>query len=160
MGSVEIMIENRTEFLREWISPFVAAKMKDGPEILPGIVPSYGMSETGYDIRLGDEVPLCPGKGYLGISLERVQMPLTHCAKVGGKSTLARLGIHLNVTEIDPGFFGRITLEISYLPVWGERVIEFLPAGCGIGVIQFHELRRPCRYGGKYQGDETAQRAR
>lgn len=155
------MIENNPLKLQRWISPFVRHKMCDGPRVFPGVRPSYGLSETGYDIRLGADVLLEPGRGVLGISLERLTMPVTHCAKVIGKSTLARLGVHLNVTEIDPGFIGHVTLEISYLPVVGIGVHSWwealpLPAGLGIGLLQFHELTEPRQYVGKYQdaGDQ------
>ena len=154
------MIVNCHETISAYIHPFVREKRRDGPEIAPGIVASYGASETGYDIRLGEETIIVPNRGVITVSLETITMPNYLSARLLGKSTLARLGIHLNVTEIDPGFFGRITLEISYLPVIDAPLIERLPAGCGVGVLQFHELKVPAEYSGKYQGDLNAEHAR
>lgn len=55
-----------------------------------------------------------PGNSYaLGVSLERVKMPPNVVAIALGKSTYARCGIIANITPIEPGWEGHITLEFS-----------------------------------------------
>ena len=58
---------------------------------------------------------LHPGEFVLGSTLERVRLPDDLVARLEGKSSLGRLGllIHSTAGFIDPGFSGRITLELS-----------------------------------------------
>lgn len=51
----------------------------------------------------------------LGQTHERVQLPLHLGARIEGKSSLARLGmsIHATAPTVQPGFNGRLTLEIN-----------------------------------------------
>jgi dCTP deaminase len=62
-------------------------------------------------------VILKPGEFVLGITTERVELPIGSrlAARVEGRSTLARLGLGVHVTAptIHAGFRGRITLEIT-----------------------------------------------
>lgn len=151
------MIENRPDTLAQFISPFVMktrTKVRVDGQMLDV---SHGMSEAGYDIRLAEATRLYAGCSVLGCTLERVEMPDNMTARVIGKSTWARLGIHLNVTEIDPGFIGYVTLELSYmprhtgwLPLWRKMTLS-LPGGVGIGCLQFVYVSQPVRYSGKYQ---------
>lgn len=160
------MINNDPASIDRWITPCILRKMMDGPALIfeagacPLIIPSYGMAETGYDIRLRDTVKVEPGHSVLGVALEHIKMPPSHCAHVVGKSTLARLGIHLNTTAVDPDWEGSLTLEISYLPKVGAPRLLYIPAGAGIGTIQFHELMVASHYSGKYQGTTEAEDAR
>jgi len=157
------VIENRPEILRQWITPWSDKAHGPGPM---GLSTSHGMSEPGYDIRLGHEVIIRAGYSVLGISLETVAMPETHKAEVGGKSTLARLGVSTYTTAIDPGFRGRITIEMTWAPPWpgwwrwvvGALMRPFtgppclvIPAGTGIGTLCFASLARSSKYAGKYQ---------
>ncbi|MHB8585901.1 MAG: dCTP deaminase [Thermoplasmatota archaeon] len=60
---------------------------------------------------------LHPGEFALGTTLERVAIPPDLVARVDGRSSLGRLAIVVHSTAgfIDPGFRGRITLELSNL---------------------------------------------
>ena len=102
---------------------------------------SYGLSSYGYDMRLSDhfilfhnthtcidpknfddtctqtfhsKVCIIPPNGFvLGCTLEKVNIPEDIMALCIGKSTYARCGIIVNVTPIEPGTVGHITLEFS-----------------------------------------------
>jgi dCTP deaminase len=57
---------------------------------------------------------ILPAHSYgLGVSLERVKMPKNVTGICIGKSTYARAGIIVNVTPIEAGWEGHITLEFS-----------------------------------------------
>ena len=57
---------------------------------------------------------ILPAHSYgLGVSLERVKMPRDVTGICIGKSTYARAGIIVNVTPIEAGWEGHITLEFS-----------------------------------------------
>lgn len=60
---------------------------------------------------------LHPGEFALGTTHERVQIPADLVARVDGRSSLGRLAVVVHSTAgfIDPGFRGRITLELSNL---------------------------------------------
>jgi len=117
------------------IEPFAAKSVKKG-------VISYGLSSFGYDFRITDEFKIftnaltavvdpkdfnknsfidykgkfClipPNSFALACSLEYVRMPEDVFAIVVGKSTYARCGIIVNVTPLEPGWEGHITIEIS-----------------------------------------------
>lgn len=68
-----------------------------------------------------------------------------------GKSTYARVGIIVNVTPIEPGWNGHLTIEIANaLP---SPVVVY--AGEGIAQVQFHKINDPlisyADRSGKYQ---------
>lgn len=79
-----------------------------------------------------DPVVIPPFSHILGVSLEKWNMPLDVMGLVIGKSTYARCGIIINVTPMEPGWKGNLTLEIenvSGLPVKmypGEGVAQVL----------------------------------
>jgi dCTP deaminase len=96
---------------------------------------------------------LIPPRGFmLGVTMERVQVPLTMAARLDGKSSLGRLGliVHLTAGNIDPGFNGNITLELFNTAPYPIK----LYAGMPIAQIVFIKLTSPCKqgYSGKYQG--------
>jgi dCTP deaminase len=156
------------------ISPFVGESTKG-----PGGT-SYGLSSYGYDIRVGDEwvtyrrnndEPLDPanildtdtcrtvadefilrqGQFVLACTMETIAMPRDCVGMVMDKSSLARCGITLQTTVLEPEWRGQITLEIfnnSPRPV-------LLRAGQGIAQVIFHR-GEPCFVSyadrkGKYQ---------
>ena len=80
-------------------------------------------------------------------------MPATVVATVIGKSSYARLGLLVNVTPLEPGWHGTITIELSNV---GHRPIV-VHANEGIAQVQFHTGARPDRIysekkTAKYQG--------
>lgn len=62
----------------------------------------------------GSEYFLMPPHTYaLGVSVETIRMPRDVSAIVGGKSSLARCGLSLNCTLVEPTWCGRLVLELS-----------------------------------------------
>lgn len=66
------------------------------------------------DLNVEDELYYTiPAKGYiLGCTMESFNIPEDTMVICIGKSTYARCGIFINVTPIEPGFRGQVTLEI------------------------------------------------
>ena len=100
-----------------------------------------------------DVCVLNPGDFILGRTIETFNMPDNVAAVCWGKSTYARCGIHVNVTPLEPGWCGQVTLEIHNQ---APRAVALHP-GRGICQFQFHHLaERPeityADKGGKYQG--------
>lgn len=99
-----------------------------------------------------DVCVLNPGDFILGRTMETFNMPEDVAAVCWGKSTYARCGIHVNVTPLEPGWCGQVTLEIFNQ---APRAVGLHP-GRGICQFQFHKLaERPeityADKGGKYQ---------
>jgi dCTP deaminase len=113
---------------------------------------SYGLSAAGYDIRVAQDKWLGPGQFALLSSLEHFRMPTDVLGVVHDKSTLARLGLALQNTIIEPGWSGFLTLEVTNHS-WGLRRIR---AGQPIAQIIFHRLEEPTEepYAGKYQNQK------
>lgn len=126
---------------------------------------SFGLTAAGYDIRLGrpsstyneaksiyvppEGIYIPPGKFNLGHSLEFIKIPEDCQAIVHDKSSLARRGLSLFNTVLEPGWKGHITLELANQ---GIHHI-FIPFGCPIAQLVFHQLdsRTQFPYSGKYQ---------
>lgn len=97
-----------------------------------------------------------PGEFMLGASDEVLALPSWCAARIEGKSSLGRLGLFVHVTAgfIDPGFNGRVTLELFN----ARRVPIILRPGkliCQIGFFRM-ETQPEKSYQGRYQGDTTA----
>lgn len=96
---------------------------------------------------------LVPANGFvLAHTVERFKMPADVAATCVGKSTYARCGLIVNVTPIEPGWGGQVTLELSNTTPHPIRV----HAWQGICQFLFHKLNeRPAvtygDRGGKYQ---------
>lgn len=87
-----------------------------------------------------------------GVSLERFSMPNDVGAIVKGKSTYARLGLITNITPIEPGWNGYLTMNFinpSPRPIRlyvGEGIAQVMFFRCG-------EVNVP--YTGHYQGQDA-----
>ena len=105
-----------------------------------------------------------PGEFVLATTLEQVEIPNDLVARLEGRSSIGRLGIVIHSTAgyIDPGFKGKITLEISNL----GRIAVALYPGMRICQITFEEMSSPVRqgygerHGSKYQGQNAATASR
>lgn len=127
----------------------------------PKDVEGYTEEET---VGKGESFVLHPGEFVLGSTYERVEIPEDLVARVEGRSSLGRLAIVVHATAgfIDPGFKGRITLELSNL---GHVPVALRPR-MRISQIVIQELTSPAErpYGAdrasKYQdqGGPTASR--
>lgn len=113
---------------------------------------SFGLSMAGYDVRLDMDMPprlLPPGGFLLASTLERFRMPKHIIGVVHDKSTLARQGIALQNTVIEPGWEGFLTVEISNHS--NDKWFDIIP-GMPIAQILFHALDQEVDgYEGKYQ---------
>lgn len=164
------------------IDPYVPRKTSLGGRRK---VISYGLSSFGYDVRLGNnfriftnaygavidpknfddrafvpaishgEVLIPPNSFVLAESVERFKMPKDVLGVCLGKSTYARCGIVVNVTPLEPGWEGVVTIEISNTAPLPAKVYV------GEGVMQvlfFRGESSPQRtyvdLGGKYQDQD------
>lgn len=100
---------------------------------------------------------LHPGEFVLGTTVERIVLPSDIVARLEGKSSLGRLGllIHSTAGYVDPGWDGRLTLELSNV---ANLPIVLMP-GMPIGQISFLKMTTPVDrpygtpgLGSKYQG--------
>jgi|TARA_B110001452_G_scaffold252152_1_gene241808 dCTP deaminase len=120
---------------QEMISPFEDKQIREGKI-------SYGLSSFGYDARVSDEFKIftnvnsevvdpknfkstnfvtknvkeCiipPNSFVLARTVERFKIPKDILVICLGKSTYARCGIIVNVTPLEPGWEGYVTLEFS-----------------------------------------------
>ncbi|KAA0229377.1 dCTP deaminase [bacterium] len=143
---------------------------------------SYGLSSYGYDVRIADEFKIftnvfgamvdpksfdpksfvdyrgevcviAPNSFALGRTIEYFRIPRNTMTICVGKSTYARCGIITNVTPLEPGWEGYVTLEISNTTPLPAKIY----ANEGIAQILFFESDEPCEISyadksGKYQG--------
>ena len=120
---------------KEMIKPFVSKQKRDKNI-------SYGLSSFGYDARVSDEFKIftdvnsaivdpknfnnnsfvsrkcseCiipPNSFALASTIEYFKIPKDILVICLGKSTYARCGIIVNVTPLEPGWEGHVTLEFS-----------------------------------------------
>lgn len=143
---------------------------------------SYGLSSYGYDIQCANEFKIftnvnncivdpknfddksfvsldaehCiipPNSFALARSVEYIKVPKDVLVVCIGKSTYARCGIIVNVTPLEPGWEGHITLELSNTTPLPAKIY----ANEGIAQLLFFQSDEQCSttYAdrqGKYQG--------
>jgi len=148
--------------------------------------PSYGLGSFGYDLRLGEKflVPLggvnivldpldfpkgsfnkinatetlaiAAGSQVLAESIEWFNMPDDVCGICWGKSSYSRCGLLVNVTPLEAGWKGKLTIELANLSPLPIR----LHIGQGIAQVVFFRGERPLRTyvekeaGGIYQDQQ------
>jgi len=157
------------------IDPFVERQTRDG-------VISYGLSSYGYDARATDEFKIftnvenalvdpknfdaksfvdrktdvCiipPNSFALTRTVEYFRVPKDVLVICLGKSTYARCGIIVNVTPLEPGWEGEVTIEISNTTPLPAKIY----ANEGICQFLFLQGNEPCETSyadraGKYMG--------
>lgn len=157
------------------IEPFVEKQNHDG-------VISYGLSSYGYDSRCSNEFKIftnvdnaivdpksfseksfvdretdvCiipPNSFVLTRSVEYFRIPKDVLVICLGKSTYARCGLIVNVTPLEPGWEGHVTLEISNTTPLPAKVY----ANEGVAQFLFFKGSAPCEVSyadraGKYMG--------
>ena len=157
------------------IDPFVDGQKRDGAI-------SYGLSSYGYDARVASEfkiftnvnsavvdpkdfsmnsfverdTDICiipPNSFALARTVEYFRIPRDVLVICLGKSTYARCGIIVNVTPLEPGWEGHVTLEFSNTTPLPARIY----ANEGVAQMLFFEADEVCETsyrdrGGKYQG--------
>lgn len=174
------MILNDREILalckKGMITPFISRQKSDGKI-------SFGLSSFGYDIRVGNKYKIftninntivdpkkfdpksfidfkgscCiipPNSFALAKSLEYFRLPDDIFGIAVGKSTYARCGIVTNVTPLEPGWEGYLTIEISNTSPLPAKIYS----NEGIIQIIFFKGQKPkISYRakqGKYQGQK------
>ena len=103
---------------------------------------------------------LHPGEFALGTTVERIALPDDVVGRLEGKSSLGRLGllIHSTAGYVDPGWDGRLTLELSNV----ANLPIVLTPQMKIGQISFAQMTSPVdpyghpELGSKYQGQAEA----
>lgn len=159
----------------DMISPFVESQKRDG-------MISYGLSSYGYDARCADDFKIftnvdnaivdpkefsgqsfverktdvCiipPNSFVLCHSVEYFKIPEDVLVICLGKSTYARCGLIVNVTPLEPGWEGHVTLEISNTTPLPAKVY----ANEGVAQFLFFKGSTPCevsysKRSGKYMG--------
>jgi dCTP deaminase len=145
------------------IDPFCPQQIreKDDKRVI-----SYGLGSSGYDIRLGQSfMQLSPqerldpknidmdawvktetnkpfwlaGNNFiLGESVEIFDIPEDVTAIALGKSKLARCGIFVNITPLEPGWKGILTIEVANL---GESPVLIYPLE-GIAQLLFYRMEK------------------
>lgn len=104
---------------------------------------------------------LHPGEFALGTTVERIALPEDIVGRLEGKSSLGRLGllIHSTAGYVDPGWDGRLTLELSNV----ANLPILLVPGMKIGQISFSQMTTPVdrpyghpELGSKYLGQDAA----
>lgn len=115
---------------------------------------SFGLSSCGYDLRVAQNINLDESRFFvLASTIEHFEMPLDVVGRVCDKSSLARKGLAVQNTIIEPGWRGFLTLELSNN--WKNNI--YLPAGSPIAQVVFELLDFPTEqgYSGKYQDQEN-----
>ena len=147
---------------------------------------SFGVSSYGYDMRIGhkfqilqnqietevdpknidpalyktvtveDYLVLPPHTLALGQTIEYFKIPRDILTIAFGKSTYARVGVHVNITPFEPEWEGFATLAISNLSNAPVRIY----AGEGIGQLIFLQADEVCAVSysdrkGKYQAQKS-----
>ena len=114
--------------------------------------PSEGMTEL-VTLAHGEPFILHPNEFVLGVTRESVALPDDLVGRLEGKSSLGRLGllIHSTAGFVDPGWHGRLTLELANI----LTIPITLYVGMPVAQISFMRLTTPVDrpYVGKYQGD-------
>ena len=131
-------------------------------EVDKGSGMTYGLGPCGVDIRIAKTMRLWPGGFALASSIEEFSMPSDVIGMVKDKSTLARRGVAVQNTVIEPGWRGYLTLELTnhnqyrwwHLLVWWKRPSPIqLTYGQPIAqvVFSFLDVATDQPYNGKYQ---------
>ena len=143
---------------------FVVYRLSSVPVIDPKDPETIQKYTERVRVEDGDFFTLHPGEFVLGSTFEWVKIPNDLVARVEGRSSIGRLAVVVHATAgfIDPGFEGKITLELSNL---GRLAVKLYP-GMRISQIVMHEMKNaaerpygPAR-GSKYLGQDRPEASR
>ncbi len=103
---------------------------------------------------------LHPGEFVLGVTEERVTVPNNMVGRLDGKSTIGRTGtmIHITAGFVDPGWKGKLTLEICNV----RKIPILLRPGQPFCQISFSLMTAAAEkpYQGRYQGADSVDQSR
>lgn len=100
----------------------------------------------------GSPFHLYPGQLTLAPTFEAITLPNDVCARLEGKTSIARFGMLVcaSAAFVAPGFRGHLTLELYNLT---NRPIELTPE-MSIAQLVFYRLDEPCEH--PYSGTQVA----
>ena len=154
-SSVDLRIGDEFKVFRVIRTPYIDPK--DNEEVA-----SYMES---FKVPEGEAFIIHPNEFALATTQETVKLPDDIVARVEGRSSMGRLGVTMHVTAgyIDPGFEGKITLEISNI---GAMPVALYP-GQRVCQVVFETMTSPSEipYGhpsrhSKYMGQEKPESSR
>ena len=111
--------------------------------------------EIRYESIEREEIVIPPHSFLLATTREKIELPEDLTAFVEGRSSIGRMGLFIqNAGWVDPGFAGRITLELFN----ANRLPIKLTAGRRICQLVFSRMDKTAArpYQGKYQHQEQA----
>lgn len=114
------------------------ARTDTGNLILDPSVSNDDCFEPMFEVAEGEPFVLRPRDFVLASTFETVTIPDNLVARFEGKSSLGRIGMlsHITAGFIDPGFKGKITLELKNV----SNFCIYIYPGMKIGQIAFEEL--------------------
>lgn len=156
-GGPARMLYKSVTVAREFVSYLLGSGPRSHPVLTMDRDTAMVIDPCDFNEDLVQEIDDCdviviPPKGFvLGVSQERFKVPRNITGVCMGKSTVARAGIIVIVTPLEPGWEGYLTLEIYNTT---DMPVKLTP-GMGITQLQFFE-GEPCRVSyddrkGKYQ---------
>lgn len=109
---------------------------------------TFGAGPASYDLRIKQDLVLLPNDFCLASTIEHWTMPNDLQGILHDKSTLARRGLSVFNTLVDPGFKGWLTLELKN----NSSKTILLRAGQPIAQVAFHLVSGVVTpYDGRYQ---------
>ena len=131
----------------------VSNEFKIFTNVNSGIVDPKLFKKESFVTKIGKECIIPPNSFALARTMEYFKIPENVLVICLGKSTYARCGIIVNVTPLEPGWEGHVTLEFSNTTNLPAKIY----AGEGVAQMIFFESDEDCAVsykdrGGKYQG--------
>lgn len=121
------------------------------------VIDPLNFDERVYDTEVaevGEPLVIPPHSYVLGVSMEQFYMPTNVVGICVGKSTYARCGIIVNVTPLEPGWIGFLTIEVANTTSIPAKIYP----GQGIAQILFFRGDQPsvtyADRSGKYQNQD------
>ena len=119
------------------------------------IVDPKNFKSSSFVSKTGSECIIPPNSFALASTVEYFKIPKDILVICLGKSTYARCGIIVNVTPLEPGWEGHVTLEFSNTTPLPAKIY----ANEGVAQMVFFEADEICSTsykdrGGKYQGQK------
>ena len=133
----------------------VSNEFKIFTNVNSGIVDPKVFKKESFVTKVGKECIIPPNSFALARTMEYFKIPDNVLVICLGKSTYARCGIIVNVTPLEPGWEGHVTLEFSNTTPLPAKIY----ANEGVAQMVFFEADEICLTsykdrGGKYQGQK------
>ncbi|MBI4021105.1 MAG: dCTP deaminase [Candidatus Aenigmarchaeota archaeon] len=142
--AIEPLTDPETQIQAAWVDLSLGREFKVFKHTQEPFIDSRQPREYTESVDAGDRpFTIHPHEFILGITKEKIRIPADLAAYVDGRSSLGRLGVTAHITAgwIDPGFEGRLVLEISNL---GKMPVTLYP-GMRICKLVFFRLSSPAQ---------------